>query len=49
MGDHPIAWCQTFDGGRPGTPLGHPIELYANPLFTEHLLGGNGWAARLAD
>lgn len=50
MGDHPIAWCQTFDGGRAWyTALGHPIELYTNPLFTEHLLGGIRWAAGVAD
>lgn len=50
MGDHPIAWCHTFDGGRAWyTALGHPVELYANPLFTEHVLGGIRWAAGVAD
>lgn len=49
MGDHPIAWCHTFDGGRAWyTALGHPAELYENPLFTEHVLGGIRWAAGVA-
>jgi type 1 glutamine amidotransferase len=46
MGDHPIAWYHEFDGGRAWyTALGHPIALYSDPLFTEHLLGGIRWAA----
>jgi cytochrome c len=46
MRDHPIAWYHEFDGGRAWyTALGHPIELYADPLFTRHLLGGLRWAA----
>jgi len=49
MGDHPIAWCHVFDGGRAWyTALGHPVELYANPLFLEHVLGGIRWAAGVA-
>jgi cytochrome c len=39
--DHPIAWCQNFDGGRSWyTALGHTEESYADPLFRLHLLGG---------
>ncbi|HTV23496.1 MAG TPA: ThuA domain-containing protein [Polyangiaceae bacterium] len=46
MGDHPIAWCHEFDGGRAWyTGLGHTDELYADPLFTRHVLGGIRWAA----
>jgi type 1 glutamine amidotransferase len=46
MGDHPIAWCHEFDGGRAWyTALGHRQELYQDPLFTQHLLGGIRWAA----
>jgi type 1 glutamine amidotransferase len=48
MGDHPIAWYHEFDGGRAWyTALGHPIDVYADPLFTRHLLGGLRWAAGL--
>ena len=46
MGDHPIAWFHTFDGGRSFyTSLGHTSESYAEPLFLEHLAGGIVWAA----
>lgn len=49
MGDHPIAWCHEFDGGRAWyTALGHVSELYADPRFTRHLLGGIRWAAGVA-
>lgn len=44
--DHPIAWCQDFDGGRSWyTALGHSIASYSEPLFLAHLLGGIEWAA----
>jgi cytochrome c len=50
MGDHPIAWYHEFDGGRAWyTGLGHRIELYTDPLFTRHLLGGIRWAAGVAN
>jgi type 1 glutamine amidotransferase len=46
MGDHPIAWFHEFDGGRAWyTALGHRPELYRDPSFTQHLLGGIRWAA----
>lgn len=46
MGDHPIAWFHEFDGGRAWyTALGHRQELYADAVFTQHLLGGIRWAA----
>ncbi len=39
--DHPVAWCQDFEGGRSWyTALGHTAESYAEPLFRRHLLGG---------
>jgi cytochrome c len=39
--DHPIAWCQTIDGGRSWyTAMGHTKESYDEPLFRLHLLGG---------
>lgn len=44
-GDHPIAWCQNYQGGRAFyTGGGHTKESYAEPLFREHLLGGIRWA-----
>ena len=47
--DHPIAWCQKFDGGRAWyTAGGHTEESYAEPLFQQHVLGGILWAAGLA-
>jgi type 1 glutamine amidotransferase len=48
-GDHPIAWCHRFKGGRAWyTAGGHTIESYSEPLFRKHLLGGILWAAGLA-
>ncbi|WP_156925970.1 lectin [Glycomyces arizonensis] len=39
--EHPIAWCQDFDGGRSWyTGLGHTAESYSDPAFLQHLLGG---------
>ncbi|OON81782.1 ThuA domain-containing protein [Streptomyces tsukubensis] len=44
-GDHPIAWCQSFGGGRSFyTGLGHTKESYAEPEFRAHLLGGLKYA-----
>lgn len=44
--DHPIAWCQEFDGGRSWyTALGHTTESWSEPEFLAHLLGGIEWAA----
>ena len=48
MGDAkavPVAWCQTFDGGRQWfTALGHDPKHYSDPNFRKHLLGGIKWA-----
>ncbi|MFG2302658.1 ThuA domain-containing protein [Actinacidiphila glaucinigra] len=45
-GDHPIAWCQTYQSGRSFyTGLGHTKESYAEPAFRQHLLGGLRYAA----
>ncbi|TXS57600.1 ThuA domain-containing protein [Streptomyces sp. t39] len=44
-GDHPIAWCQTYEGGRSFyTGGGHTKESYAEPAFRRHLLGGLRYA-----
>lgn len=49
MGDfHPIAWYQTYDGGRSWyTGMGHTDDTYGEPLFRQHLLGGILWAANM--
>ncbi|WP_159942844.1 MULTISPECIES: ThuA domain-containing protein [unclassified Nocardiopsis] len=48
--DHPIAWCQAYDGGRSWyTGGGHTVESYSEPEFAQHLLGGLRWAAGTAD
>src|ERR1700741_236873 len=47
--DHPISWCQDFEGGRSWyTGLGPHAEAFAEPLFRGHLLGGIEWAAGAA-
>ncbi|MGW5336149.1 ThuA domain-containing protein [Streptomyces bauhiniae] len=44
-GDHPLAWCQSYEGGRAFyTGGGHTRESYAEPAFRAHLLGGLRWA-----
>jgi len=46
MGDHPIAWCRGYAGGRAWyTAGGHTSESYSEPLFVAHLLGGIEYAA----
>jgi type 1 glutamine amidotransferase len=49
--DHPIAWCQSFEGGRSWyTGMGHAISAFTDePLFLEHIRGGIEWAAGAAD
>nr|WP_324187071.1 ThuA domain-containing protein [Actinokineospora alba] len=48
-GDHPIAWCKTYQGGR-GFYLGggHTIASYAENQFRGLLLGGIRYAASRA-
>lgn len=39
--DHPIAWCNEWDGGRAWyTGLGHTDASYTEPAFVSHVLGG---------
>ncbi|MDG4831224.1 ThuA domain-containing protein [Solwaraspora sp. WMMD1047] len=48
--DHPIAWCQDYDGGRAWyTGGGHTQQSFAEPEFLAHLLGGIQTAAGVAD
>ncbi|MGW7082542.1 ThuA domain-containing protein [Streptomyces sp. NPDC054871] len=48
-GDHPIAWCQDYQGGRSFyTGSGHTKESFADPAYRTHLLGGIRWATGAA-
>jgi type 1 glutamine amidotransferase len=49
MGDHPIAWCHPYDGGRAFyTALGHKGVYWNEPLLLSHVLGGIEMAAGAA-
>ena len=42
---HPMAWYHAFDGGRAFyTELGHRDDIWTNPVYQKHLLGGIEWA-----
>ena len=46
MGDHPMSWCHHVGRGRSFyTALGHEANLYAEPWYRQHLLGGVRTAA----
>lgn len=46
MGDHPLVWYRHAGKGRIfQTALGHPTELYADPLFLKHIHGAIIWTA----
>src|SRR5690606_22823357 len=48
--DHPIAWCQDYDGGRSWyTGGGHTNESFSEPEFREHILRGLQTAAGVID
>ena len=48
--DHPVAWCQDYQGGRSWyTGLGHSIESYRVNAVRKHLLGGIRWAAGVVE
>ena len=43
-GDHPIAWCHEYDGGRAFySALGHTSESYSDPVFMAQLAGAVTW------
>lgn len=45
--DHPIAWCHEPGAGRSWyTGLGHRPQLFADPVFREHLGRGLAWVTR---
>ena len=44
--DHPLAWCQNFEGGRSWYEgAGHTDASWSDPLFLSHVLGGIEWTA----
>jgi type 1 glutamine amidotransferase len=44
--DHPIAWCQNFEGGRSWYQgAGHVEAAWTDPVFLTHVLGGIEWTA----
>ena len=48
--DHPIAWCQPFEGGRSWyTGRGHTEAAFQADDFREHLRQGITWAAGYVD
>ncbi len=48
--DHPVAWCQFYDGGRSWyTAGGHTRESFSESLFRQHLWGGIQFAAGFPD
>jgi serine/threonine protein kinase/ankyrin repeat protein/type 1 glutamine amidotransferase len=45
---YPIAWTNTYEKGRVFyTALGHREEVWTNPMFQQHLLGGITWATSM--
>lgn len=47
--DFAISWCQGYGKGRSFyTSLGHRKEVWKDPRFQQHLLGGLKWAVGLA-
>jgi len=47
-GDHLLAWCREYGKGRVFyTALGHRVDVWLNPDYQKHLLGGIEWALRL--
>ncbi|MCD9020607.1 ThuA domain-containing protein [Cohnella silvisoli] len=44
--DHPIAWCQRYEGGRSWyTGGGHEASSFSETAFKQHILGGILWAS----
>ena len=47
--DHPLAWCNMYGKGRVFyTAFGHREDVWENPIFQKHLLGGIKWGFGLA-
>jgi len=47
--DYAVSWCQAYGDGRSFfTSLGHRREVWRDPRFQEHLIGGIKWALKQA-
>ncbi len=47
-GDYLLAWCRDYGRGRVFyTALGHRVDVWLNPDYQKHLMGGIEWALRL--
>jgi type 1 glutamine amidotransferase len=47
-GHFPVSWCKTAGSGRIWyTTLGHREDVWENPLYQQHILGGIKWALGL--
>jgi len=47
-GDYMVAWCHDYGKGRVFyTSLGHREDVWENPVYQEHILGGIKWVLRL--
>jgi type 1 glutamine amidotransferase len=47
-GDYPIAWCRNYGKGHLFyTSLGHREDVWENPVYQKHILGGIRWALGL--
>jgi uncharacterized protein len=48
--DYAVSWCQEVGKGRTFyTSLGHRKEVWKDPRYQEHLIGGLKWAMKMAD
>ena len=48
--DHPISWCQRYDGGRSWyTGMGHTAASFSEADYLEHILGGIEVSAGVAE
>lgn len=48
--DYAVAWCKDYGKGRSFyTSLGHFKDVWKDPRFQEHLLGGVKWSLKLAE
>jgi len=48
--DYAISWCQEVEKGRSFyTSLGHRKEVWKDPRYQEHLIGGLKWAMKQAE
>lgn len=47
-GDYPVAWCKQYGQGKMFyTSLGHREDVWENPEYQQHVLGGIKWALGL--